>query len=107
MSKKLLCNECGKRHEDKQGVVKVLERSEIGEPAEFGRFVRGKARIPDPKQRVAYLNDIPYQLDVDIYNCDMCGSVIKPGDDALCVTYWNEHQYEPRFWEHKFLISIC
>lgn len=35
--------------------------------------------------------------------CDRCDRPINAGEQAVAVTYWNEHREgEPRIWEHEY-----
>lgn len=98
------CAECAK---DKQpGTRKVLERSAWGEPAEFERVLKGRARKPQAEQRVMFFNGEPIPLAQGHYDCDNCGAPIRPGDPAMTWTVWTEMMTEPAEWESQFLELI-
>lgn len=102
MSRRLLCKECGKKYQA-SGTIELLPRSSIGEPAEIGRIIKGKAKTPQQSQRIIYMNDIPMQLEQGNYDCDLCGSKIAPGDECTCISIWLEGKQPIPIWEDKFI----
>jgi hypothetical protein len=103
-SKRVLCADCGKRHPVSHLKKEIFGRSEIGEPAEYSRVMKGKALEAAPSQRVIYMNDVPHKLEAGHYDCDLCGGKIKPGDNVTCLTIWNERQATPGVWEIQYMI---
>ena len=104
MNRRLLCAACGERY--RVGRYQLLAPSAIGKPAEWVRGVRGVARVPQPDQRVVYLNGAPEPLAGDHYDCDSCGDEIHPGDPCTAVTLWiPARQPEPTPWEDAYLTT--
>ena len=103
MSRQLLCASCG--HGKAAGVRTFFERSDLGEPAEYGRVVWGVARRPDTSQRVMTVNGAPIQLPGDVYDCDGCGCAIRPGERACAQSIWTERQTPVPAWERAYLME--
>jgi hypothetical protein len=95
------CASCGARW--KEGTYEALPASSIGEAAEWARVIRGTATTPRPEQRIAYINDVPHQLEPGHYDCDGCATPIMPGDQAVCVTVWLAGRPTPPSWESDHL----
>lgn len=100
VSRRLCCEKCGKP----AGRRLLYACSPQGEPAEYGRFVWGTARFPQPEQRVLTFNGKPIPLPLDTYGCDVCGAAIPPGARACAESLWTEEMPEPRAWEMDFLV---
>jgi hypothetical protein len=103
MSRRLLCAGCG--DERREGLRVALAASELGEPAEWERIVKGRAHAPTTEQRTMFVNGEPLHLAMDGYDCDRCGGAIKPGDEACAETIWLDGRPEPPAWESEFLAS--
>ena len=95
------CEECMKGKA--AGKREIYARSPIGEPSEIERVMLGVAKTPDPAQRYMLVNGDRHELPPDIYNCDGCGRVIKPGEKCGTWTVWTESQREPPAWESEFI----
>lgn len=101
MSRQVWCSECAK---DKHpGTRKVFDESEWGEPAEYERVVKGRARKPHAAQRYLLVNAVRHPLSLDAFDCDNCGSRIAPGAEAATWTVWSEDMEEPPEWESEYL----
>jgi hypothetical protein len=84
-------------------VRKILERSDIGEPAEFQRVVLGIARTPTPDQRWIAVNGVKEPLPLHPYNCDGCNAEIKPGEECGAWSVWTEDMKEVPRWEDQYI----
>lgn len=113
MSQRLYCSNCAKNKP--QSGTHLLYPATSSEPAEYGRFVWGQAKLPQPEHRVMYIttsgvsretHSEEIRLPLFIYNCDLCNTEIHPGDRCCAITYWTSsqpEQPEPPRWEDEFL----
>lgn len=106
MSRLLLCEECRNHfvgsHVLEEGRYQ-LDASPEG-PAEWVRVRRGLARPPTVTQRTIVINGAPIPPTADeltAYDCDHCGTAIRPGQVAWCVTVWLHR--EPPEWEAAYV----
>lgn len=97
---RLLCRQCG---EGKEPGRRIALDATPEEPAEWERIVRGKAKPPTKENHYLSVGGDRYELPLDHYICDRCNGDIRPGDDAVAVTWWQEGRPEPVPWETKFL----
>jgi hypothetical protein len=107
MSRQVLCARCAKWHEP-AGTRMVLERlkgtdGDPDAPAEFQRLTFGAAKPPRVEQRVAYINGVPYPMDMDHFDCDQCMAPIKPGDRCAAWTVWSEETGPVAEWESEYM----
>ena len=100
MSREFLCITC---RDDQPGRRMLFAASREG-PEEWGRFVVGIARKPQPEQRVIKVNGEAVPLVLDVWTCDGCGATIRPGDRAGTRTVWMpDDGSEPPVWETEYL----
>ncbi len=99
--RRLLCKDCIKGKES--GTRQILPRTNLGEPAEFERVVRGVARTPKSNQRYIEINGEKHILPDDHYDCDNCGSEIKPGEPCGAWSVWTEEQGGIVEWEAAYV----
>lgn len=104
MSQYLLCAACANEHHPKGAGIRQLFAASQMERAEYGRLTAGIARRPTVKQRIVYINGVPQPcMDLDYYNCDLCGGKINPGDRCLAQTVWKEGDPVPADWEADYM----
>ena len=63
----------------------------------------GRALAPVLTQRTIYVNNAPFPLNLDHYNCDLCNAEIKTGATCWTQTVWLEGDEKPEAWEQEFL----
>ncbi len=99
--RRVLCLKCA---EGKTEGTRMLYPSNGLEPAEYERVVFGVAKPPLPKNRIAYLNGNPIQLEHNQYECDSCSAVIHIGDRCCAWSVWTDTTPLMMPWEHEFLV---
>lgn len=84
MMRHLLCAPCGLRATGERApanATRITPANEDG-PAEFERFIWGRAKHPTKAQRQIRVNGTALPLPLDAYSCDSCGGSISPGETA-------------------------
>ena len=108
----LLCRTCGLRASGSPApadMTHVTPASEDG-PAEFERFIWGRAKHPTKAQRQRTVIDGPHRpkhvaLPPNAYDCDACGALILPGETA-CAHSAIDAGRTIGPWEGEFLTGI-
>ncbi len=103
MTRYAWCAECGKKYPEAATRLLLYPRSAAGEPAEYGRIVKGLAVTPSRSQRTMYINSVPHELSLSQFECDHCSAAILPGQPMTCLTIWHEDQPVPPAWESDYL----
>lgn len=101
MTRQVWCGECGEKK--RPGTRQIYAASPEGEPAEYERIVKGRAKQPKPEQRVMYINAVAHPLATDHFDCDDCSKPIYPGDLVTTWTVWVDGYPEPDNWEQEYL----